>query len=644
MREPVPRRLDLLVPALIAVVGAVETIAAGYEPLWIALGAILLAAGVLSFARLLPLVVPLLVTTVYAVAPLAGFDVSQQASWIPLLAFAYFCTGLHAPRNRWFVGLAAVIAALAIAMAGLTMLTDFEPNLLFGLIMSLGPWAFGLALRKAIEENRRIGAQAERERLDAALAVQRATYAERERIAVELPDVLAHSLGAMVLQASAAGDLVRREPGSAARGLQSVAQAGREALVETGRLLRLLRDENNELGLRHEPVAPGAYAPAQISPARRIRCRDLLLPAVFGTVATIEILSSDYRALWTSLGAYWVAVGLLFARRALPLAMPVGVMGVAVGARLLGAEVQDPASWILVCGLACFSAGRHVPRSRAALGLAGVVAAIALLALDSAARGELSADLVLVAPFAIAPWAVGVGLREALDRTRVLAAGAELARLERELEAERAAAAERRRIARDLHDVLANSLNVMVVQASLAADLIFSDPERAIRAVTEVVRSGRSALDETGPLLRLIHNRTEDLGTRPQPGVTDIPSLAAKYTDAGLGITLEMDCAERLPAGVDLSVYHVVREALTNALKHAPGSPVRVRLTSTRCEVAVDVANGPAPTQRVPAVPSGHGLVGLRERVTVFGGSLDAGPTVDGGFLLTARMPVVEAE
>jgi signal transduction histidine kinase len=105
-----------------------------------------------------------------------------------------------------------------------------------------------------------------------------------------------------------------------------------------------------------------------------------------------------------------------------------------------------------------------------------------------------------------------------------------------------------------------------------------------------------------------------------------------------------MDTVERLPAGVDLSVYHVVKEALTNALKHAPGSPVRIHLARTPSHVAVEIRNGPAPVRRPAAMPSGHGLTGLRERVSLFGGSFDAQPTADGGFFLTATMPIPEAE
>jgi len=631
------RRSDLLVPALIGVVGAAEIVAAGYDPVWLTLATYLLAAAALCGGRFAPLGVPPLVTAIYATAPLLGVDVAEPASWIPLIAFACFSTGLHAPRSRTLAGLASVIGALALLLAGLKWLADFDPSVSFGSIMTVGAWALGLALRRALDENRRAGAEAERARLEHGLAGSRAADAERERIAGELHDVLAHSLGAMVVQSSVAGDLVRSDRTAAAAALAGVAEAGRAAIAETGRLLRLLRDDRDELGLRGGTVSDVA---ARTAPASRIPTREFLLPALFGVIGTAEIVVGAYGPLWASLGAYWLAVGALCARRMFPLAMPVAVTALFVGVRLVGSETDDAAAWLLPGALAYFSAGRHAPRSRAAWAMASVLASLALAGLDAAVRRELTSDVVLVVALAVGPWAVGIALRETLERTRALAAEAERARLEQELEAERAAAAERKRIARELHDVLANSLSVMIVQASLAADLVRGDPVGAAVAVSEVERSGRTGLGEIGRLLRLIRNARNEPGTRPQHGVADISALAEDYARAGLGIDVDLDGVARLPIGVDLSTYRIVQEGLTNALKHAPGSAIEVRLEQRESELAIEVRNGPAAPGTAAAVPSGHGLVGLRERVALFGGNLDARPTADGGFVLAATIPV----
>jgi signal transduction histidine kinase len=639
-------RSDLLLPALIGVVGIVEIAAAGYDPIGLALVTYSLAAVALCAGRFAPLAVPLLVVVIYATTPLIGFDVSKPASWVPLIALACFLTGLHAPRSRSVAGLASVLAALATVYATLEWLTDFEPSVLFGLVMTVGAWGLGLALRQALDQNRRAGAAAERVRVGGELAGKRAAESERERIGIELHDVLAHSLSAMVVQSSVARDGVRADPGVAADALRGVAQAGREALAETGRLLRLLRDDRDELGLRGGAASdvPEAVASDGAVAAPEIQLRDVLLPALLGVIGTAEAVSLGHGTVWVSVGAYWLAVAVLCARRAFPLVMPIAVTAIVVGARLVGFETEELASWIPIGALAYFSAGRHAERARAAWGLLSVLAAIALFALDAAVRGELTVDVVLVLAFAAGPWAVGVALRETLERTRLLAAEAERARLEQELEAERAAAAERKRIARELHDVLANSLSVMVVQASLAAELVRGDPVAASAAVSEVEHCGRHALGEIGRLLRLIRDGAPESGVEPQHGVADVPALAEQYARAGLTIDLDMDDVARLPIGVDLSTYRIVQEGLTNALKHAPGSPVRIRLARRDSDVAIEVRNGPAVAPRTAAaVPSGHGLLGLRERVTLFGGKLEARPTADGGFILAAKIPVAEA-
>ena len=639
------RRSDVIVPGLLGIVGAVEIVGAGYRPVWVTLGTYWLAAAVLCGRRAAPLVMAPAVAAIYALTPLLGADVSEPASWLLLLPFACLSTGLHVPRPQWVAGLTCVLVALAITLAGLVWLTDFDPNLVFGLSFSVGPWALGVALRAALERSRRVEVEVERARAEQALAAERAAASERNRIAGELHDALAHALGAMVVQAAVASDLVRRDRAAAAAAVQDVAQAGRDALAETGRLLRLIRDERDELGLQRSttPTELGPPTSPAKADARRatIPLTDLLLPALLGVVGTVEMVWEGYGPLWASIGAYWLAVVVLCVRRALPLAMPVAVTGIVAGAAQLGIDTDEPASWILPLALAYFATGLYVPRSRAPAGLACVLASIVLIAIDGAARGVLSWDALWLIAFAVGPWAIGVALRQTRERTRELAAAAARARLEREVQAERAAAAERKRIARELHDVLAKSLSVMIVQASLAADLVVVDPAAAASAVAEVERSGRTALGETGRLLRLIEGGADALGTHPQPGVADLPALADDYARAGLAIDLELDnAARRLPIGVELSSYRIVQEALTNALKHAPGSPVRIRLARHGSEVEIEVRNGRASSAALALVPSGHGLVGLRERVSLFGGTLDASPTADGGFVLAATLPV----
>jgi signal transduction histidine kinase len=636
-------RRDARLPGLLALVGTAEAISSGGDRLWMGIASYWLAAAILCARRSAPLAMPVAVAAVYALTAAAGYDVSELASWLLVIPFACLSAGVYAPREQRLAGVASTLAALALTMAGLAWFTAFDPDLPFGLIVSLGPWGLGVALRRALDESRRLGAEAEHARLERALAAQRAAESERARISAELHDVLAHTVGAMVVQSSVASDLIATDARAAGAALRGVEDAGRRALAETGRLLRLLRGHEDELGL---PPAAAPRGEDPVAPAREdeaaLRPLDLLPPALIAIAGTVELAWYGYGPLWASIPVFWLEAGVLCARRRAPLAMPVTVAAIAVAAELLGIETSEAAASLLIYGLASFAAGFHVPRARARRGLASVLASAVISLLGSVALGDMSWDAVLVLGIAIGPWAVGVGLRQALERSRELAAEAERARVELELEAERGAAAERKRIARELHDVLANSLSVMVVQASLAAERATADPDAAAAAVAAVEQAGRAALAETGALLRRIGD--DEGGRHPRCGLADLSALADEFARAGLAVDLAVDpLPAPLPVGVELSSYRIVQEGLTNTLKHAPGSDVRVRLASHGAEVAIEVCNGRARSRPLAAVSGGHGLVGLRERASLFGGRLDAGPTSDGGFRLAVTLPVEAA-
>jgi signal transduction histidine kinase len=368
---------------------------------------------------------------------------------------------------------------------------------------------------------------------------------------------------------------------------------------------------------------------------------DLVLPALFGAFGTVEMVVQGYRPLPVALGTYWLAASVLCARRLFPLAMPLLVAAIYALTPVLGFDVSEPSSWILLPAVAFYAAGSLVPRSRAPVGLASVIGALVIVFATLDWLTTFDPDIVFGVVWVIGPWMIGVAVRETLERNRELAIEAERARGEAERAAASAAAAERERIARELHDVLAHSLSVMVVQASLAEDLVARDAEaEAAAAMRQVQQIGRDALGETGRLLRLIRDDEDELGMQPQHTVADLSALAEDYARAGLDVDLVVDPAARtLPLGVGLSAYRIVQEALTNALKHAPGSRVTVRLERRADELSVEVENGSATGRPAVPVESGHGLVGVRERVALFGGTLRAGPTDGGGFRLAATLP-----
>jgi signal transduction histidine kinase len=210
--------------------------------------------------------------------------------------------------------------------------------------------------------------------------------------------------------------------------------------------------------------------------------------------------------------------------------------------------------------------------------------------------------------------------------------------------AERAAVAEERsRIARELHDVIGHQVTVIALQADAAAAALAKAPERAATPIEAIRGSAAEALAEMRRVVGMLRAAEhEDL--HPQPGLTDVPALVEQSRAAGARVELTLRPPERpTHASVQLAAYRLVQEALTNAQRHAPGAPVDVRVLADDAAVVVEVVNsgvGAIPSPRTAADGSGFGLVGMRERVRLLGGRLDAGPTDGGGYALTARLPL----
>jgi signal transduction histidine kinase len=211
-----------------------------------------------------------------------------------------------------------------------------------------------------------------------------------------------------------------------------------------------------------------------------------------------------------------------------------------------------------------------------------------------------------------------------------------------EASARRVLSDERGRIARELHDVVAHSVSVIVVQAAAAGDVFDDRPDQARAALGSIERVGREALTE---LRRLVANVRpgDDLPSEPQPGLAQVRALAAQLSSAGLDVVVREDGQPfPLPAGVDLSAFRIVQEALTNTLRHAQATTAEVTLRYEPGAVELEVVDdGRAAGPRTPwAGGGGMGLVGMHERATMLGGAIDAGPTTHGGFRVWARLPV----
>ncbi|GIG53951.1 sensor histidine kinase [Demequina activiva] len=243
----------------------------------------------------------------------------------------------------------------------------------------------------------------------------------------------------------------------------------------------------------------------------------------------------------------------------------------------------------------------------------------------------------------IAACAVGLG---AVLGVRLQRAHAQIASLEQQLardtEAERAlaAAAERARIAREMHDVVAHTLSVVVAQADGGRFAAAEDPEAATRALGTISEVGRSALGEMRALLGLLRDADDEAALGPQPSIEDIPALVAATRDGGLDVSFVTTGTPRpLPIGAGLALYRIAQEALTNVLKHAGPAPrAFVQLTWEDGALVLTVSDdGRGAAARDDG--NGQGLAGMRERATVFGGTLSAGPRAGGGYLVRATLP-----
>jgi signal transduction histidine kinase len=240
------------------------------------------------------------------------------------------------------------------------------------------------------------------------------------------------------------------------------------------------------------------------------------------------------------------------------------------------------------------------------------------------------------------PCLLGVAVRSLRERQRQLAARAVELEREREENARRAVFEERVRIARELHDVVAHHVSVMGVQAAAARRVIGRQPAQAEEALGSIERTSRQAVGELQQMLGFLRREGEVDAVSPQPGLRELPGLAAQLAQANVTVDLRVEGEQRpVPRTVDVSAYRIVQEALTNTVKHAHASraDVRVRYTSDALVVEiVDDGQGGAP--RPAAVSGGHGLIGMRERVALHRGELRAGPRAAGGFGVEAKFPL----
>jgi signal transduction histidine kinase len=344
---------------------------------------------------------------------------------------------------------------------------------------------------------------------------------------------------------------------------------------------------------------------------------------------------------WFDVFAIVAIVSPLFLRRRHPFGAPLAVGAAVVLTTLVDPRLAGYAGVPFLTGCAAVFLMGLLPERRQAV--AGLVLAFGVNGVVAVRDPRANAGAIVAASvlFTIV-WTIAFGLgskfREA-DEAKQRAARAER---EREERARAAVSEERARIARELHDVVGHSVSVMTVQASAVRRLLRPDQQRERDALLIVEQTGREALAEMRRMVGVLRRPEEAPARAPQPSLEQIDRLVEQAREAGLPVELRIEGEPvQLPAGVDLTAYRLVQEGLTNAMKHAHAerTQVVVRYGSEDIEVSVsdDGQGGPAGS----ASGGGHGLVGMRERVSVYGGELEAGPRPDGGYRLRARLPLV---
>ena len=385
-------------------------------------------------------------------------------------------------------------------------------------------------------------------------------------------------------------------------------------------------------------------APAAIAQTLRPPRADGVLALALAAVGLVEIwVAAPERPVLGPVVVLAMVLPLAW-RRSVPLASAAAVMLAMVAAVLLVVPVDDLTFFILVLAIALYSLGAYATACRAVLGL--VLAAAVNVAAVTAKDGPGLENLLFGLVVAGGPWLAGRLVRHRTDSAVALALQAvELERTQADRE-EKAVRAERARIARELHDIISHSVSVMTIQAGAIEAVLDQDPDKARSAAASIRQTGRQA---QGELRRLLGVLREEGGvsarTAPQPGLADLEELVAGVRSAGLQVRLAYDEPPRpLPAAVELWAFRVVQEALTNTLKHANASTASVSVRCRRDALEVEVTDDGetlVPAGEAPGEGSGkgHGLVGMRERVALYGGTLEyaSHPT---GFRIRAVLPV----
>jgi signal transduction histidine kinase len=660
MRRRLPTLIEVLLVAVLVGAGLLEQLTlppGGPGPTALAETLILLGAILpLLGWRLAPLAVQIAIG-VSAAAAQIWMAHPGSAGNFALLYATFTATGASLRRRTAWV-------ALAVAIAAITVETHpWEAPVtrwLYGYVIFLAVFAGGLAQRRRALLTARLDERIEATQRHRARLHELAVQDARNQLAHEVRGVVVAALAEMAGSARIAFDALRNGNGTAEAALGSVEQRGREVLTELRRLLRVLRRDGSEDATRPVPATHSDHngTGSAIDPGELRLVRptvawlgahalivDAMLVVILSVVALVEFgpehqliagvtPPSDafsWKAQAWAVG--WIA--LLLLRRWQPFATATLMAAMACLQNLFG--YFTPITDIFASQLAVFSAGRR-SRVRWLPWLAALLNAVGLF-LPEPLTWSFAGSLVIFATTLGGAAYLG---RVVAERDRL---NAELARSllaldeERRSEVELATRQDRLQVARDTHDLVAHAITVMVVQAGAARSVARSDQPAAQQAARIVAEAGDTASHELDQLLALLGHGVEAAAPPPR----DLEELVGEARASGIDVQLQIEGTDRLRqcAGtLALSTYRIVQESLTNVRKHAPGAHVLIKVRYRQATLDIRIENSPGRPPRPTAVPgSGHGLLGIRERVAMLGGRVEAGPLQGGGFLVDAMLP-----
>jgi signal transduction histidine kinase len=368
----------------------------------------------------------------------------------------------------------------------------------------------------------------------------------------------------------------------------------------------------------------------------------IALLAVAGALELVVARNSESdppTGLWLSILLLAILVAPIFARRRFPFGGPAAYWVLAAAITYYDGLLIPFIGSLGVVGLAtAFMLGNLRSGLKAGIGLAIVTVGIVIVVYNIPGSTTTSNFVFISLRFVVA-WLAGYALRERAEQAEAAEERAIRAEREREAAARVAVAEERARIARELHDIVAHAVSVMVLQVGAVRHKLPDSLDEDRDALKGVESAGRMALAEMRRLLSAMRRDGEEVELVPQPGLDGLDSLLDEIGRAGLPVELHVDGQPfPLPRGIDLSAYRIVQEGLTNALRHAHASDADVIVRYRPDELGIEVrdnGHGSAASDGL-----GHGLVGVRERVKLYGGQMSAGTSEDGGFVLTTSLPL----